>query len=94
MAVIASQPGGIDWNLRVRAGGAQHEVSTAQAHCSARQTSHGRQMQTSGLITHHMASRQAGTGATCVLFRLSLGIFLSVFKPVQYSLVFFSTFSP
>lgn len=50
-------------------------------------------MQTSRLIERHMAGRQAGTAATCALFRLSLGIFLSVSKPVQYSLVFFSAFS-
>lgn len=61
---------------------------------SALQTSHGTGLQMPHLVTCHMASRQAGTGATCALFRLSLGIFLSIFKPVQYFLVFFSSFSP
>lgn len=61
---------------------------------SALQTSHGTGLQMPHLVTRHMASRQAGTGATRVLFRLSLGVFLSVFKPVQCFLVFFSSFSP
>lgn len=63
VTVNASQPG-----ITLESGLKDHDVvPPAQARLSAPQTSHGRQMQTSPrLITHHMASRQAGTGTTCV----------------------------